>query len=134
MTAEGLKAIRILHSEGIKTNCTLIFSANQALLAARAGASCVSPFLGRLDDISQPGIDLVQTIAQMFANYEDIHCEIIAASVRSPIHITDCALAGADIATVPYKALIQCLRHPLTGEGLRKFENDYAAVFGRPNA
>lgn len=134
MTAEGLKAIRVLNSEGIKTNCTLIFSANQALLAALAGASYVSPFLGRLDDISQPGIDLIQTISQIFANYPEIHCEIIAASVRNPIHITDCALAGADIATVPYKALVQCLRHPLTEEGLRKFENDYAAVFGRPNA
>ena len=103
MTVEGLKAIKVLAAEGIPTNCTLIFSANQALLAARAGAAYVSPFLGRLDDISQPGIELIQTIAEMFANYDDIKTEIIAASVRNPIHVTDCALAGADIATVPYK-------------------------------
>ena len=129
MTAEGLKAIRVLSREGIKTNCTLIFSANQALLAARAGASYVSPFLGRLDDISQPGIELVRTIADMFANYEDLSCEIIAASVRSPIHVTDCALAGADIATVPYKVIEQMIRHPLTEQGIEKFQADYRGAF-----
>ena len=107
MTTEGLKAIKALSAEGIKTNCTLIFSANQALLAARAGATYVSPFLGRLDDISQPGIDLIRMICQMFDNYPDINCQIIAASVRNPIHVTDCALAGADIATVPYKVIEQ---------------------------
>ena len=131
MTAEGLKAIKVLAGEGIKTNCTLIFSANQALLAARAGASYVSPFLGRLDDISQPGIELVRTIADMFANYEDLSCEIIAASVRSPIHVTDCALAGADIATVPYKVIEQMIRHPLTDAGIEKFQDDYRRAFGK---
>lgn len=130
MTAEGLKAIRQLSVEGIPTNCTLIFSANQALLAARAGAAYVSPFLGRLDDIGQPGIELVRTIAAIFANYSDIHTKIIAASVRNPIHITDCALAGADIATVPYKVIQQMLHHPLTDSGIEKFRLDYQKVFG----
>ena len=96
MTAEGLKAIKALSAKGIPTNCTLIFSANQALLAARAGATYVSPFLGRLDDISQRGIELIETIHDMFLNYPDIETQIIAASVRNPIHVTDCALAGAD--------------------------------------
>ena len=131
MTTEGLKAIKTLSAEGIKTNCTLIFSANQALLAARAGATYVSPFLGRLDDISQPGIDLIRTISQMFANYPDINCQIIAASVRNPIHVTDCALAGADIATVPYKVIEQMTKHPLTDQGIEKFRKDYLAVFGQ---
>lgn len=130
MTMEGLKAIKVLAAEGIPTNCTLIFSANQALLAARAGASYVSPFLGRLDDISQPGIDLIQTIADMFANYEDIKTQIIAASVRNPIHVTDCALAGAHIATVPYKVIEQMTKHPLTDQGIEKFKADYVKVFG----
>lgn len=130
MTAEGLKAIKALSAEGIPTNCTLIFSANQALLAARAGAAYVSPFLGRLDDIGQPGIDLIETIREMFANYPDIKTEIIAASVRNPIHVTDCALAGADIATVPYKVLEQMLHHPLTDAGIEKFKADYTKVFG----
>lgn len=130
MTAEGLKAIKVLSSEGIPTNCTLIFSANQALLAARAGATYVSPFLGRLDDISQPGIELIQTIADVFANYEDIHTQIIAASVRTTIHVTDCALAGADIATVPFKVLKQMIGHPLTDAGIAKFQEDYNRVFG----
>ena len=130
MTPEGLKAIKVLSAEGIPTNCTLIFSANQALLAARAGATYVSPFLGRLDDISQPGIDLIETISAMFANYPDITTEIICASVRNPIHITDCALAGADIATVPYKVIEQMLHHPLTDQGIVKFQEDYRKVFG----
>ena len=130
MTAEGLKAIKVLSAEGIPTNCTLIFSANQALLAARAGATYVSPFLGRLDDISQPGIDLIQTISAIFNNYPDLHCEIIAASVRNPIHVTDCALAGADIATVPYKVIQQMTKHPLTDSGIEKFKADYVKVFG----
>ena len=129
MTAEGLKATKVLSGEGIKVNVTLIFSANQALLAARAGAAYVSPFLGRLDDISQPGIDLIQTIVDIFSNY-DIQTEIICASVRNPIHITDCALAGADIATVPYKVIEQMIHHPLTDAGIVKFQNDYKAVFG----
>ena len=130
MTVEGLKAIKVLSAEGIPTNCTLIFSANQALLAARAGATYVSPFLGRLDDISQPGIDLIQTISAIFNNYPDLHCEIIAASVRNPIHVTDCALAGADIATVPYKVIEQMTKHPLTDSGIEKFKADYVKVFG----
>ena len=131
MTTEGLKAIKALSAEGIKTNCTLIFSANQALLAARAGATYVSPCLGRLDDISQPGIDLIRMICQMFDNYPDINCQIIAASVRNPIHVTDCALAGADIATVPYKVIEQMTKHPLTDQGIEKFKKDYLAVFGQ---
>ena len=130
MTAEGLKAIKVLSSEGIPTNCTLIFSANQALLAARAGATYVSPFLGRLDDISQPGIDLIRDISEIFANYPDINCEIIAASVRNPIHVTDCALAGADIATVPFGVIMQMTKHPLTDAGIEKFKADYIKVFG----
>lgn len=130
MTAEGLKAIKVLSSEGIKTNCTLIFSANQALLAARAGATYVSPFLGRLDDINIRGTDLIAEIAQIFAAAGDIDTKIIAASVRNPIHVTDCALAGADIATVPYKVLMQMVKHPLTDSGIEKFKADYIAVFG----
>lgn len=130
MTVEGLKAIKVLSAEGIPTNCTLIFSANQALLAARAGASYVSPFLGRLDDISQPGIDLIRIISAIFANYPELDCKIIAASVRNPIHVTDCALAGADIATVPYKVIEQMTKHPLTDAGIEKFRADYVKVFG----
>ena len=130
MTVEGLKATKVLSSEGIKCNVTLIFSANQALLAARAGATYVSPFLGRLDDISTPGIDLIQSIADIFANYPEIKTEIIAASVRNPIHVTDCALAGADIATVPYNVIEQMTKHPLTDQGIEKFQKDYIAVFG----
>ena len=129
MTVEGLKAVKALSAEGIKTNVTLIFSANQALLAAEAGATYVSPFLGRLDDISQPGIDLVRTIADIFDIY-GYETEIIAASVRNPIHVTDCALAGADIATVPYKVIEQMTKHPLTDQGIEKFQADYKAVFG----
>ena len=130
MTVEGLKATKVLSSEGIKCNVTLIFSANQALLAARAGAAYVSPFLGRLDDISMPGIDLIEQISDMFANYPDISTEIIAASIRNPIHVTDCALAGADIATVPYAVTEQMTKHPLTDQGIAKFQADYKAVFG----
>ena len=130
MTAEGLKAVKVLSSEGIKCNVTLVFSANQALLAARAGAAYVSPFLGRLDDISTPGIELVQTIAKIFKIY-GLKTEIIAASIRNPLHVTQCALAGADIATVPYKVLMQMIKHPLTDQGIEKFVKDYEAVFGK---
>lgn len=130
MTVEGLKATKVLASEGIDVNVTLIFTANQALLAAKAGAAYVSPFLGRLDDISQAGIDLIETISAIFANYPDIDTEIIAASVRNPIHVTDCALAGADIATVPYGVIEQMTKHPLTDQGIEKFQADYKAVFG----
>ncbi|MBO4976665.1 MAG: fructose-6-phosphate aldolase [Lachnospiraceae bacterium] len=129
MTVEGLKACKVLSAEGIKTNVTLIFSANQALLAARAGATYVSPFLGRLDDISQRGVDLIREIADIFA-VTDLETRIIAASVRNPIHVTDCALAGADIATVPYSVIEQMVKHPLTTAGIEKFRADYKAVFG----
>ena len=130
MTAEGLKACKVLSAEGIKTNVTLIFTANQALLAARAGAAYVSPFLGRLDDISVRGTDLIAEIVQIF-EAAGIETEIIAASVRNPIHVTDCALAGADIATVPYKVIDQMIHHPLTDAGIEKFQADYKAVFGK---
>lgn len=129
MTPEGLKAVKVLKKEGIKTNVTLIFSPNQALLAARAGADYVSPFLGRLDDISQTGVDLIRTIADIF-QINGISSQIICASVRNPIHIVDCALAGADIATVPYNVLLQMTKHPLTDQGIEKFKADYKAVFG----
>ncbi len=130
MTAEGLKAVKVLKSEGIKTNVTLVFTANQALLAAEAGATYVSPFLGRLDDINQPGIDLITDIVTIFENY-GYETQIIAASIRNPIHVTDCALAGADIATIPYKVIMQMLNHPLTDQGIEKFQKDYLAVFGK---
>ena len=130
MTGEDLKAIKVLSSEGIPTNCTLVFSVNQALLAARAGATYVSPFLGRLDDINMVGIDLIESISAAFANYDDITTQIIAASVRNTMHVNDCALAGADIATVPYKILMQMLNHPLTTAGIEKFKADYIKVFG----
>ena len=129
MTEEGLKATKVLASEGIKVNVTLIFTAAQALMAARAGAAFVSPFMGRLDDISTPGIDLISTIAEMFAVH-GIEAEIIAASIRNPIHVTDSALAGADIATVPFKVIEQMLHHPLTDAGIEKFQADYKKVFG----
>lgn len=129
MTAEGLKACKQLTSEGIKTNMTLIFTATQALLAARAGATYVSPFLGRLDDISVRGIDLIAEIAKIF-KVANIDTQIIAASVRNPIHAMDCAAAGADIATVPYGVLDMMIKHPLTDAGIEKFKKDYIAVFG----
>ena len=130
MTPEGLKAVKVLSAEGIKTNVTLVFSANQALLAARAGATYVSPFLGRLDDISTCGTDLIYDIVECFSNYPDIETQIIAASTRNPMHITECAKAGADIATVPFKVLMQMFSHPLTDIGIEKFKKDYIAVFG----
>ncbi len=130
MTAEGLKACHTLSEEGIEVNMTLIFSANQALLAARAGAAYVSPFLGRLDDISVRGTDLIKEVAEIFRTH-DILTEIIAASVRHPMHVTECALAGADIATVPYKVIEQMIHHPLTDQGIEKFRKDYEAVFGK---
>ena len=129
MTVEGLKAVKVLSAEGVKTNVTLIFTANQALLAARAGATYVSPFLGRLDDISVKGSELIEEIAEMFA-VSGIETQIIAASIRNPIHVTECALAGADIATVPYKVIEQMTHHPLTDAGIEKFQADYKAVFG----
>ena len=130
MTVERLKACKALTAEGIKTNVTLVFTANQALLAARAGATYVSPFLGRLDDISVRGTELIEEIAEMFAAAGDIDTQIICASVRNPMHVTECALAGADIATVPYKVIEQMTHHPLTDAGIAKFQADYKAVFG----
>lgn len=123
MTAEGLKAVKVLSKEGIKTNVTLIFNPTQALFAAKAGATYVSPFLGRLDDIATPGIDLIKTISDIFKIHK-IETEIICASVRNPIHIIECALVGADIATVPYKVIEQCIKHPLTEAGIEKFKKD----------
>ena len=129
MTAEGLKAVKVLNKEGIHTNVTLFFTANQALLAARAGATYVSPFLGRLDDISVDGVELIREIVEIFS-VANIQTQIIAASVRHPMHVTQCAEAGADIATVPYKVLEQMINHPLTTTGIEKFQKDYIAVFG----
>ena len=129
MTVEGLKAVKVLSAEGIKTNVTLIFSAAQALLAARAGATYVSPFLGRLDDISMPGIDLINVITKISKKHK-IETETFTANIRNPIHVIDCAKAGADIATVPYKVLEQMTKHPLTDQGIAKFQADYKAVFG----
>ena len=127
MTAEGLKAVSILSKEGIKTNVTLIFSANQALLAARAGATYVSPFVGRVDEISMDGIQLIEDIAEIFMVH-NIATEIIAASVRTPMHMTQCAKAGAHIATVPFNVLQQSLKHPLTDAGLARFLADWEAA------
>lgn len=130
MTIEGLKAVKVLSKEGIKTNVTLVFTSNQALLAARAGASYVSPFLGRLDDISQSGIELIKEISSIFKIY-NFDTEIIVASVRNPIHVKECALAGADIATIPYGVIEQMTKHPLTDAGILKFQQDYEKVFGK---
>lgn len=130
MTASGLKAVKVLSKEGIKTNVTLVFTVSQALLAANAGAAYVSPFLGRLDDISIEGIQLVQDISQIFKIY-DIKAEIIAASVRGPLHVVDAAKAGADIATIPYKVVMQMVKHPLTDQGIEKFKSDWAKVFNK---
>ncbi len=127
MTEEGLKAVKILSAKGIKTNVTLIFSASQALLAAKAGASYVSPFVGRLNDISSHGSELVETIHNMFEKH-GIKTEIIAASIRSPEDVVDAALAGADIATIPYKIIIQMTKHPLTDSGIERFLKDWESV------
>jgi len=127
MTPEGLGAVKILSGKGIKTNVTLIFSAAQALLAARAGATYVSPFVGRLDDIGQTGIALIKEIAQIF-DIHNIATQIISASIRNPIHVTDSARAGAHIATVPYKVLMQMTQHPLTNAGIEKFLKDWESV------
>lgn len=124
MCEEGLKAVSILAKEGIRTNVTLIFSAQQALLAAKAGASFVSPFMGRLDDIGNAGIMVIEDIAEIFEIY-GIETEIIAASIRTPMHVLDCAKAGANISTIPYKVLMQMLKHPLTDAGIQKFLDDY---------
>lgn len=124
MTSEGLKAVRAFHELGIKTNVTLVFSGVQALLAARAGASYVSPFLGRLDDIGQNGLDLVAQIAEIFFIH-NIETEIIAASIRHPLHVLDAALKGAHIATIPFKVINQLVKHPLTDQGIEQFLKDW---------
>lgn len=124
MTSEGLKAVSILSKKGIKTNVTLVFSTNQALLAARAGATYVSPFVGRLDDIGYDGITLISDVHQIFA-YHNIDTEIIAASIRHPMHVTAAAKAGSDIATIPYKVFEQMFRNPLTDIGIQKFIEDW---------
>lgn len=129
MTEEGLKAVKVLSKEGIKTNVTLIFSATQAILAARAGASYVSPFLGRLDDISSDGLILIEDIMEIFSMYPEIETEVICASVRHPIHVQECAKTGADIATVPFRVLKQMIHHPLTDIGIEKFIADYKKAF-----
>jgi len=127
LTAEGLKAAKVLSSEGIKTNLTLCFSATQALLAAKAGATYVSPFIGRLDDISQVGMDIIRDIKTIFTNY-NFKTQIIVASVRNPIHVLDAARVGADIATVPYNVLFSLLKHPLTDIGIERFLKDWQNV------
>ena len=127
MIPEGLKATKVLSEKGIKTNLTLIFSASQALLAARAGATYVSPFIGRRDDISTEGMDLIRDIAEIFAVH-DIESQIIAASVRHPIHVIEAARAGAHIATVPFKVLQQLCKHPLTDQGIERFLADWEKV------
>lgn len=127
MTAEGLKATKILSSKGIKTNVTLIFSSAQALLAARAGATYVSPFLGRLDDVGMNGMNLIEEIVDIFSQHA-METEIIAASIRTSIHVIDAARLGADIATVPYKVIMQMLKHPLTDAGIERFLKDWESV------
>lgn len=125
---EGLMACKKMTALGIKTNVTLIFSAAQALLAAKAGATYVSPFLGRLDDIGATGMNLIEEIVEVFANDPDINTEIIAASIRNPIHVIEAARVGCDIATVPYGVIMQMLNHPLTDIGIEKFDKDWATV------
>jgi len=127
MCQEGLKAIKILDSKGIRTNCTLIFSPIQAMLAAKAGASFISPFVGRLDDASHVGMDLVEDIVTIFENY-DITTEIIVASVRNPLHVAEAATMGADIATIPFKVIQQLTKHPLTDVGMKRFLEDWKKV------
>jgi transaldolase len=127
MTSEGLKAVKVLSKEGVKTNVTLVFSPNQALLAAKAGATYVSPFIGRLDDISHTGMDLVRDIIKIYRIY-GFKTQVIAASIRHPVHVTEAALAGADVATVPYDILKKMLKHNLTDEGIQKFLKDWESV------
>lgn len=124
-TIEGLKAVTRLATAGVRTNVTLVFNANQALFAARAGAYLVSPFVGRLDDISEPGMALIREIADVFRAGGDIRTQILAASIRHPRHIVEAALAGADVATCPFKVLVQSMRHPLTDKGIQQFLADW---------
>lgn len=125
MIADGLKAIKYFSNKGIKTNCTLVFSSGQAILAAKAGATYVSPFVGRLDDISQDGVDLIRQMVLIFSNYQ-FQTQILAASIRHPMHIIECAEAGADVATCPLSSLLALIKHPLTDAGLKKFLEDYS--------
>jgi transaldolase len=127
MTVEGLKAIKVLVAEGIKTNTTLVFSPTQALLAAKAGSTYVSPFIGRLDDISQTGMDLIEQIVTIFENY-DFDSQVIVASIRNPIHVLEAALIGAHVATIPYKVIEQLVQHPLTDIGIERFLADWKKV------
>jgi transaldolase len=127
MTLEGLKAVKILVSEGIKTNTTLVFSPTQALLAAKAGTTYVSPFIGRLDDISQTGMNLVEQIVTIFENY-DFESQVIVSSIRNPIHVLEAALIGAHVATIPYKVIEQLVQHPLTDIGIERFLSDWKKV------
>jgi transaldolase len=127
MTTEGLKAIKALVSEGIKTNTTLVFSPTQALLAAKAGTTYVSPFIGRLDDIAQTGMELIEQIVTIFDNY-GFESEVIVASIRNPIHVLEAALIGADVATIPYKVIEQLVKHPLTDIGIERFLADWKKV------
>lgn len=124
LTLEGLKATRIFREEGTKVNVTLCFSASQALLAAKAGASYISPFIGRLDDIGINGMDLIRDIVQIYDNY-GFETEVLAASIRHPMHVIDAALAGADVSTIPFKTLTQLVKHPLTDKGLESFLSDW---------
>jgi len=130
MTEEGLKAVRILAKKGIKTNVTLVFSAAQALLAAKAGANYISPFIGRLDDVGEEGMELIARISEIYKNY-GFETEIIAASVRSPLHVVQAAECGAHVATVPPEVLEKCFRHGFTDDGIRKFSEDYRAAMGK---
>ena len=130
MTEEGLKAVNVLSKENIKTNVTLIFSANQALLAARAGASYVRPFVGRMDDIGNEGMDIIYDIAFIFENF-GIETEIIAASIRHPMHVIEAAKAGSDIATVPYKVFKQMVKHPMTDNGIERFLKDWEGLVSK---
>ena len=133
MSGEGLEAIARLADEGIKTNCTLIFSANQGLLAAKAGASLLSPFVGRLDDINQDGMEVVRDLVDI-VRLHDLDSEVLAASIRSPRHMLEAALAGCHIATVPLKVLRQMVHHPLTESGIAQFRKDWAAVHAEPRS
>lgn len=127
LVKEGLKAVKILRGKGIRTNVTLCFSPSQALLAAKAGADYISPFIGRLDDISQAGMDLIREIKQIYANY-NFKTEIIVASVRNPLHVVDAAKIGADIVTVPFAVIEQLIKHPLTDIGIQRFLEDYKKI------
>lgn len=127
VTLEGLQAVRALSADGIMTNVTLVFSPNQALLAAKAGATFVSPFVGRLDDISEPGMEMVRQIVQIYQNY-DFATEVLVASVRHPLHVVEAAMMGADVATIPFKVLSQLVCHPLTDQGIQRFLDDWKKV------